>query len=475
MGKNMGKKILLTLLLILLLSSAAMAQSETCRQCHEAVVTPYLAGPHAQMDCARCHENSQPHAANPTTRPGVRVEAATCRECHQLQYESYFSEEGTDRTPQKQERFPLLRRLLAGHPFAEDYREPRSHINMLTSFVETARPRSATCMFCKSSDVYWQWNQNINYESNTGELLDQGVIRNPITCVQCHSPHVGGLRFVQPALREAIERMPAEHPGKDDPLQSRVCAQCHVNYNFNPQARGIEFPFVKVAQMPDYIQGMNVWRETKTGGWEHPEVGTMLYKVQHPETELYWGSVHHQLGVSCADCHMPKRTAANGQLYTNHWLTGPLNFPEEACGRCHQQTGEELTNRVRAIQDDVYGLKQTVMTTMDAALDNFAAAQDAANVNEELLEEARQSYFMAHLYWEWIASENSVGFHNPAEAIKALETANRFATEARDQAAQAAGVARPAPAPARRVPWIPLLLGLAVVGGAAAYFISRKK
>lgn len=127
----------------------------------------------------------------------------------------------------------------------------------------------------------------------------------------------------------------------------------------------------------------------------------------------------------------------------------------------------------------MYGLKQTVMTTMDAALDNFAAAQDAANVNEDLLEEARQSYFMAHLYWEWIASENSVGFHNPAEAMEALETANRFATEARDQTAQAAGVARTAPAPetppARRFPWIPLLLGLAVVGGAAAYFISRKK
>lgn len=35
----MGKKILLTLLLILLLSSVAMAQPETCRQCHEAVVT----------------------------------------------------------------------------------------------------------------------------------------------------------------------------------------------------------------------------------------------------------------------------------------------------------------------------------------------------------------------------------------------------------------------------------------------------
>jgi nitrite reductase (cytochrome c-552) len=349
---------------------------------------------------------------------------------------------------------------------------------MLTDFVETSRPRSALCMYCKSSDVYWQWNDTIDYQSNTGELLDQGVIVNPITCVQCHNPHVPELRVVQPALNEALDQMPQDHPGKDDPKGSRVCGQCHVNYNFNPPAQGIEFPFVKVAQMPDYINNTEIWRETKTGGWEHPEAGIMLYKVQHPETEMYWDSVHHRLGISCADCHMPKRTAENGETYTQHWLTSPLNHIEEGCLGCHTQSAEELESRVKGIQQDVYGIKQTTMSAMDEALDNLVAAADAGNVNEDLLSEARQNYFMAHLFWEWVASENSMGFHNAAEARESLEQATAYATSASDQAVQALG-AQPQPPgedvpPARRFPWVPLLIGVAVVVGTLAYFIKRR-
>lgn len=473
------KKLILIGLFLLLFVSAAFAQTETCNQCHSDVVEPYLAGPHGAISCARCHENGEAHSSSPQTAPGVRVEANNCGECHTLQFNSYMTGEGEDQAPQKQEEFPVLRRLLAGHPFAEDYREPRSHINMVTDFTQTSRPRSALCMYCKSSDVYWQWGEAITYESNAGELLDQDIIRNPITCVQCHNPHVPALRTVQPALNEALERMPDNHPGKDDPLTSRVCAQCHVNYNFNPAAKGVEFPFVKVAEMPNYIESTDVWRKTKTGGWEHPDAGTMLYKVQHPETELYWDSVHHRRGVSCADCHMPKTKSENGETFTQHWLASPLNYLEEACGRCHNQSEEELTENVRTLQEATHNQMENVMTTMVSALDNLKNAGGAANVNEARLEEARASYFNAHLFWEWIAAENSVGFHNFAEAQESLEKALDFAENARDQAAAATtDGTQPAPTdqtpPSRTFPWIPLLLGLAVVIGAIAYFIKRR-
>ncbi|MDW7649891.1 MAG: ammonia-forming cytochrome c nitrite reductase subunit c552 [Bacillota bacterium] len=475
----MTRKVILTAFLLLLMTASVHAQSENCTACHSDMVSQYLAGPHAGIDCIRCHQNGEEHTANPQAAPGVEVQADNCGECHQLQFESYMEGEGTDQTRQKQEEFPLLRRLLAGHPFAEDYREPRSHINMLTDFVQTSRPRSALCMYCKSSDVYWQWNDTINYESNAGELLDNNVIANPITCVQCHNPHVPELRVVQPALNEAIERMPQEHPGRDDPMGSRVCSQCHVNYNFNPAARGIEFPFVKVAQMPDYINSTEIWRETGTGGWEHPEAGIMLYKVQHPETELYWDSLHHKLGVSCADCHMPKRTAENGETYTQHWLTSPLNHIEEGCLNCHSQPPEELRENVKNIQQDIYSRMQDAMSVMDVTLDNLATAAETPNVDEDSLSLARQNYFMAHLYWEWIAAENSAGFHNPTEARSSLEQAVSFATDAREQSAEAIG-AKPSPPaeevpPARSFPWVPVLLGLSVVAGILAYFIKYRK
>jgi nitrite reductase (cytochrome c-552) len=471
------KKLMLVVIALTLFASVSFAQ-ENCTQCHSDVVEPYLEGPHGVMGCIRCHENGEEHATNPQTAPGVRVEANNCGECHQLQYNSYVTGEDEDQTTQKQDEFPLLRRLLAGHPFAEDYREPRSHINMISDFVNTSRPRSALCMYCKSSDVYWQWGDTITYESNAGELLDQKIINNPITCVQCHNPHVPGLRVVQPALNDAIERMPGNHPGKEDPLTSRVCGQCHVNYNFNPAAKGIEFPFVKVAEMLNYVESTDIWRETKTGGWEHPDAGTMLYKVQHPETELYWDSVHHKQGVTCSDCHMPKIQADSGETYTQHWLSSPLNYPEEACGQCHSQSGEELVENVKTLQQSTHNLMENVMTTMASALDNLSTARDAANVNEALLTEARESYFNAHLFWEWIAAENSMGFHNFAEAGESLERALGYAENARDQAAEASGNAQPAPVEetpdARTFPWVPLLLGLAVVIGAITYFIRKR-
>ncbi|MCW3489878.1 ammonia-forming cytochrome c nitrite reductase subunit c552 [Dethiobacter alkaliphilus] len=476
----MGNRIAVAILFLLLSAAPAFAQGENCAQCHDDVAAPYQQGPHSEMDCSRCHENSEAHAASPAEAPGVSVVAENCGECHELQYNSYVTGEDADQTPQKQEKFPLLRRLLAGHPFAEDYREPRSHINMLTDFVETSRPRSALCMFCKSSDVYWQWQDTISYESNTGELLDQGIIVNPITCVQCHNPHTTELRMVQPALTEALERMPDDHPGQEDPLQTQVCGQCHVNYNFNPAAQSVEFPFVKVAEMPDYIASTDIWRETGTGGWEHPDAGSMLYKVQHPETELYWDSIHHNLGVSCADCHMPQITE-NGQTFTQHWLTSPLNHLEPSCLGCHNESVEELEARVREVQETAYSLNQTVMSTMDGALDSLAAAGEAAGVNEDTLAEARENYFQAHLFWEWFAAENSVGFHNSAEAQETLERALAYAEDARDLAVAAQDGRAPNGAPPAddvpaedRFPVLPFLVGLAIVAGAIIYFIKRR-
>ena len=132
---------------------------------------------------------------------------------------------------------------------------------------------------------------------------------------------------------------------------------------------------------------------------------------------------------------------------------------------------------MKAIQDEIYQLIETAMNTMDVALDNLAVAQDTDNVNEVRLSDARENYFMAHLFWEWVAAENSMGFHNAAEARESLTRATNFASDASDQAAQSVGT-QPLPPeapPSRRIPWIPALLGLAVTIGAITYFIRRRR
>ena len=44
--------------------------------------------------------------------------------------------------------------------------------------------------------------------------------------------------------------------------------------------------------------------------WVHAETGAQVLKAQHPEFELWTQGVHSRGGVSCADCHMPYVRAA---------------------------------------------------------------------------------------------------------------------------------------------------------------------
>jgi nitrite reductase (cytochrome c-552) len=54
-----------------------------------------------------------------------------------------------------------------------------------------------------------------------------------------------------------------------------------------------------------------------------------------------------------------------------------------------------------------------------------------------LLEEARQLYRNANYRWDFVASENSNGFHNPTEALRVLGEAIDLGHQAAQKATQA--------------------------------------
>jgi nitrite reductase (cytochrome c-552) len=475
------KKLLIALAFILAsgaVAPLAWAQS-ACNVCHAPTAQAVSQGQHAEVECARCHEGADQHASNPTQiRPQVDVSSGNCGECHQLIYDDYRYVGKIDQTPQKSLEWPLLPKLLSAHPFAKDYREPREHFNMLEDIELTTRGKGATCFTCKSADVYRQWNKEggINYDSDVEEMLTTGKISHPITCVNCHDPHATETRIVSFALKEALDRMPNNHPGQRDPINTLVCAQCHVNYNFNPPKKTIEFPWRKVADMLDYTRETEFWKEHATGSWIHPELDMRLYKVQHPEVELYWESPHHRAGVTCASCHMPQITAADGTAFTQHFLGSPLNNLEQTCTSCHTQPPEQLREMVKGIQDEVYGIMRTTMDEMATAIDMIDETRTAQAFSQDLLGQARDAYFTAHLNWEWIAAENSMGFHNPEEAKGALRIATEKAIEAQQLAQRALDEPDTAmdidePRTRNNLLWILAGIVLAI----AAFFILRRK
>jgi len=47
--------------------------------------------------------------------------------------------------------------------------------------------------------------------------------------------------------------------------------------------------------------------------FRHAVTGVPLTKLQHPETETFWGSTHERAGVECKSCHMPRVKDKKGE------------------------------------------------------------------------------------------------------------------------------------------------------------------
>ncbi len=72
-----------------------------------------------------------------------------------------------------------------------------------------------------------------------------------------------------------------------------------------------------------------------------------------------------------------------------------------------------------------------------AAIEAIEKAAAVETVNAELLAEARNLHREAQLRWDLIAAENSMGFHNPTEALRILTIATDLARQAELKAFQA--------------------------------------
>ncbi|HEX5043514.1 MAG TPA: ammonia-forming cytochrome c nitrite reductase subunit c552 [Candidatus Polarisedimenticolaceae bacterium] len=296
--------------------------------------------------------------------------------------------------------------------------------------------------------------------------------------------------------------------GGDTPLsldeKVALCAQCHVEYVCgNSPIDGIDrdfFPWAKVSDLEAIYQaqfpGYGPYADRKyvqdwthgTGALSSPfspgngisyltpfPIREALVKSQHPEAETYWESRHYGNGAACSTCHMPRVTrAADGTRFTSHWMASPIKYmtaqPVAAfagafglsvdrdgllppCGACHGGNLANMKSRAGRIQDDVYAQAVQVESALVGSLAAIAGAKDAAAqhqpVNATLLQAAVEDHRAAHVRWEnLVVSENSMGFHDPAEVGSELTSALQHAEAARQGATAALPATRyPVPVP----------------------------
>ncbi|HEX7788808.1 MAG TPA: ammonia-forming cytochrome c nitrite reductase subunit c552, partial [Methylomirabilota bacterium] len=198
-------------------------------------------------------------------------------------------------------------------------------------------------------------------------------------------------------------------------MRSFVCGQCHVEYYFKGPGKVVTYPWangLRVEEIEAYYDAEGF------SDWVHAETGNKVLKAQHPEFEVWSQGVHSRAGVACADCHMPYERVGAMKV-SDHWVRSPLLNLNRACQTCHPVAEKELEARVLSIQDRHYALLERAARATTDMLDAIIAAKKAG-IPEQDLQAAAAQHRKAQWRLDFVAAENSMGFHAPQELARIL-------------------------------------------------------
>jgi nitrite reductase (cytochrome c-552) len=390
---------------------------------------------------------------------------------------------GSEALPaEKIERDPWLKRMFLGYAFSIDYRDRRGHAYMLVDQENTKRqtkPQSGSCLHCHASvmPLYRKLGNGDamkgfegTYKHSYKEIHDQlkEIGAHPVSCVDCHDPSTVALRVTRPgflrgirALAESAEPTPAipsiaiwrsgsrERPydpnqeASRNELRSFVCGQCHVEYYCSSKMPLI-FPWgegLRADKIEAFWDKTTFDDGTKFADFAHAETGASVLKAQHPEFELWSQGIHARSGVACADCHMPYMREGAAKV-SDHWVRSPLLNINRACQTCHRAEEAEILARVDAIQTRNYELMDRGGKAIVELIDGIVAAK-AAGATPEQLQTALEMQRKAQWRIDFIAAENSMGFHAPQEAARVLGEAIDYVRQGQVALLRGAPVPRP--------------------------------
>jgi len=316
----------------------------------------------------------------------------------------------------------------------------------------TAAAANPVCMSCKTADHILDWaymgdpdpKAKWSRTSKVNEFVKD--TRHSLNCIFCHDPHGAQPRIIRDGLIQALTRPEKDTLWHKDTKAGKVdvkelgqrgytrkiaildkydsklqCGQCHVEYNCNPgtdpstgkpvtmaDQRTNHFPFKEVNDLAQH------YRDLKFRDFKHAITGAMLWKAQHPDTEVYYGSVHDKAGAMCHTCHMPKaKDAKTGKTYTSHWQTSPKEYVKEACLGCHKTWNrEQAVYTVDSLKNRYMGKLRKAEYWLTRMIDKFEEAKNLG-VDEATLNVVREKHYEAHVHWEFWTASNGSYFHNP--------------------------------------------------------------
>lgn len=395
------------------------------------------------------------------------------------QYDSFKRTVDIERTKyggsedfQKLDDDPRWRTLFNGYAFGVDYREERGHAYSLLDQDNTERVKKfkqpGSCLHCHASIIPAYIEQGLKAGAPAGvenrEIqIQKGfeavcqmpfgearkLVEHPVACIDCHDPANMELRISRPGFVNGIRELaksdyPTPHlpsierwrkegrakpydPNKDasrQEMRSMICGQCHVEYYFKGEGKQVTYPWhkgLKVEQMEAYYD------EVKHIDWKHKDSGAPVLKAQHPEFETWSQGIHARSGVACADCHMPYQREGAIKV-SNHHVRSPMLNIAQACQTCHRYPESEIKARVEAIQDRTHHLMIRAEEATVALIKTIQSSA-AAGATDAQLAVARDLHRKAQWRLDYVAAENSMGFHAPQESARILGEAIDYARQ----------------------------------------------
>jgi nitrite reductase (cytochrome c-552) len=383
--------------------------------------------------------------------------------------------------PEKAAASPWLTRMFAGYAFALDYRDRRGHAFMLQDQESTKRTKErkqpGSCLHCHASVIplYRKTGAELLPAGTPAEQLQKGFEAiskldyweahrrleqsghlHPVSCVDCHDPKSMQLRVTRPGFINGIKALKAHEgvadydPNRDatrQEMRSFVCGQCHVEYYCGPKTT-LFFPWANGTRVEEIEATYDAYKFDdghRFYDWQHAETGAEVLKAQHPEFEVWSQGTHAKAGVACADCHMPYMREGALKV-SDHWVRSPLLNINRACQQCHHYPEHELAQRVETIQDRHFALLQRTGQALTDMLDAVKAAK-AGGASEAQLSPILETQRKAQWRLDFVAAENSMGFHAAQELARILAESIDLSRQAQLAAVQLkAGLAAAAPA-----------------------------
>lgn len=330
-----------------------------------------------------------------------------------------------------EDQYPEIKTLGKGYGYAKYYTEPGGHAYSLWVVANNGRlgdlsesKGKVSCYACKTPQVHYD---AANYEGEgsywTQSIQDyQDAFTENVSCANCHENEDPTTNAV---LREDWIRAMGDDLNEDT-VTSAVCGQCHCDYSMDPVTGEPTSPYSGGLDSMDPDKALAWYDEHDYADWTYESTGAKMIAVRHAEFEFNYvdgGSHMTQLGYTCADCHMGTSTDENGEAYTNHTWSNPLEnteLLENDCNTCHK----DLKAEVAAVQEDIDGRTKTLGERAERFVKNFESAISSKSITAKQKTKLQYIQRAACYYWNLAAAENSEGAHNPDLYNRVIKSSN---------------------------------------------------